>query len=130
MMKKQEIPGSGGPCLNSSVHAEPKGGPIARSSVAHDSRGDKTCGCGGDDPVGMYENGSCAMNSGLVVAEIEELVKINGVDGKSRRRWMEVGTKPWEIMESRKDDSERLQWMRRQGPPSDYLENVCKDFIA
>ncbi|KAF9677286.1 hypothetical protein SADUNF_Sadunf08G0092200 [Salix dunnii] len=37
---------------------------------------------------------------------------------------MEVGTKPWEIMESRKDDSERLQWMRRQGPPSDYLENT------
>ncbi|KAJ6768601.1 BZIP PROTEIN (ATBZIP48) [Salix koriyanagi] len=47
MMEKQEIPGSGGPCLNSSVHAEPKGGPIARSSVAHDSRGDKTNGCGG-----------------------------------------------------------------------------------
>jgi hypothetical protein len=47
MMKKQEIPGSGGPCLNWIIHAKAKGGPIARSSVAHDSRGNKTNGGGG-----------------------------------------------------------------------------------
>jgi hypothetical protein len=47
MMKKQEIPGSGGPCLNWIIHAKAKGGPIARSSVAHDCRSNKTNGCGG-----------------------------------------------------------------------------------
>ncbi|KAJ6322128.1 hypothetical protein OIU77_012082, partial [Salix suchowensis] len=34
-----------------------------------------------------------------------------------------LGIKPWEIMESRRDDRDMLLWMRRQGPPSDYLEN-------
>ncbi|KAJ6689724.1 hypothetical protein OIU85_006076, partial [Salix viminalis] len=79
MMEKQEIPGSGGPCLNSSVHAEPKGGPIARSSVAHDSRGDKTNGCGGAGVFPQYSFHSCLTNpEGIIM--VEPSLQINDIN--------------------------------------------------